>query len=46
MNNPSEGGGMVVIPLTGLTLPHFGACPKTGFGFPTPYVVDFLCSIV
>lgn len=41
MNNPSEGGEMAEIPLTG-----FGAYPKTGFGIPTPYIVDFLCSIV
>jgi hypothetical protein len=30
------------IPLTGLTHPHFYACPKPGPGFPTSYVV--LCS--
>ena len=28
--------GMVVIPLTGLILPPFCACPKLGPGFPTP----------
>jgi hypothetical protein len=31
----------VGISLTGLTLPHFCACPKPGPGFPTSYVVVF-----
>jgi hypothetical protein len=31
-----------VIPLTGLTLPLFPACPKPGPGFPTSYVVFFM----
>jgi hypothetical protein len=26
---------------TGLTLPHFCACPKPGPGFPKPYGVGF-----
>jgi len=30
-----------VISLTGLTLPHFYACPKPGAGFPMPYVLVF-----
>jgi len=29
----------VGIPLTGLTLPHFCACPKSGPEFPTSYVM-------
>jgi hypothetical protein len=29
------------IPLTGLTPPHICACPKTGPGFSTPYVMVF-----
>ena len=29
------------ITLTGLTLPHFCACPKPGSGFPRPYVMFF-----
>jgi hypothetical protein len=29
----------VGIPLTGLTPPHYLACPKSGPGLPTPYVV-------
>jgi hypothetical protein len=32
---------MVGIPLFCLTLPHFCACPKTGPGFPTSYVMVF-----
>jgi hypothetical protein len=28
-----------MIPLTGLTPPHFCACPQPGPGFPTSYVV-------
>ena len=35
----------VGIPLTGLTPPHFYACPKPGPEFPTSYVVVFLCSV-
>ena len=31
----------VGILLTGLTLPHFCACPKPEPGFPTSYVVVF-----
>ena len=31
--------GRFGIPLTGLTPPHFCACPKPGPGFPTTYVV-------
>ena len=31
-----EGGG-VWIPLTGLTPPHFGACPEPGLRFPTSW---------
>jgi hypothetical protein len=31
------------IPLTGLTPPHFCACPKPGPEFPTSYVVGFFC---
>jgi hypothetical protein len=31
--------GKVGIPLTGLTLPYVCACPKTGPGFPTFYVL-------
>jgi hypothetical protein len=31
------------IPLTGLTLPHFCACPKPGTGFPTSYAMVFVC---
>ena len=27
---------------TGLTSPHFCACPKQGFGYPTPYVFNDL----
>ena len=34
--------GWVVILLTGLTPPHFCACPKPGHGFPTSYVVVFV----
>jgi hypothetical protein len=30
--------GRVGIPLTGLTRPHFCACPKPEHGFPTSYV--------
>ena len=33
--------GRVGIPLTCLTLPHFCASPKSGPGFPTPYVLFF-----
>jgi hypothetical protein len=39
--------GLVGIPFTGLTPPHF-TCPKPGLGFPTSdrrYVVIFLCSV-
>ena len=36
--------GRVGIPLTGLTLPHFAACPKPGLAFPTSLVVDFFMS--
>jgi len=36
---------MVGIPLTGLPPPHFCACPNTGPGFPTSYVVVFLCTM-
>ena len=32
----------VWIPLTGLTPPHFGACPEPGLRFPTSYVMVFL----
>ena len=31
-----------MIPLTGLILPLFPACPKPGPGFPTSYVVFFM----
>jgi len=38
--------GRVGILLTDLTSPHFCACPKTGFGFPTScVVVTFLYSV-
>ena len=30
---------------TGLTLPHFCACPNPGTGFPSSYVVVFWCSV-
>jgi hypothetical protein len=33
--------GRAGIPLTGLTIPLFCACPKSGPGFPTSYVVVF-----
>ena len=36
----SEGEGG--IPLTDLNLPHFYACPKSGPGLPTLYVVAFM----
>ena len=36
--------GRVGILLTGLTSAHFCVCPKPGPGFPTSYVVVFLCS--
>ena len=29
-------------PLTGLISPYFCACPKSGDGFPTPYIVFLL----
>ena len=29
------------IPLTGLTLPHYSACPRSGPGLLTTYVVVF-----
>ena len=32
---------VVGIPLAGLTPPHVCACPNTGSGFPTSYVVVF-----
>ena len=32
-----------VIPFFGLTPSHYCACPKPGPGFPTSYVVVFLC---
>jgi hypothetical protein len=38
--------GGVGIPLTGLPLPHFCACPKPGPGFPMLYVMLFLCSMI
>jgi hypothetical protein len=41
INNQEERDG---IPLTGLTHPYLYACPKPGPGFPTSYVVFFLCS--
>jgi hypothetical protein len=34
--------GRVGNPLTGLTLPHYCACPKPGSGYSTPYVMVFL----
>ena len=34
--------GRVGIPLTGIILPHFCACPKPGPGFPTLYVVQLV----
>ena len=34
----------VGIPLTGLTLPHFNACPKPGTGFPITYVSGLFSS--
>ena len=34
------------IPLTGLILPHFCACPKTRTGIPLAYVMVFLCSMI
>jgi len=38
--------GRVESPLTSLTPPHFYACPKPGPGFPVPYVMVFLCSMI
>jgi hypothetical protein len=29
-----------------LTLPHFGAYPKPESGFPVPYVMVFMCSMI
>jgi hypothetical protein len=37
--------GRVEIPSTGLTLPHFCACPKSGPGFPIYMSWSFLCSL-
>jgi hypothetical protein len=37
--------GRVGIPLTGLTLQHFCACPKSEPGFPMSYAVFFLCTM-
>jgi len=34
--------GCVRIQLTGLTPPHFRACPNPGPGFPSSYVLVFL----
>jgi hypothetical protein len=39
MNGLSSHGLVFRIPLNGLTLPHFCACPKPGPGFPTFYVM-------
>ena len=36
----------VGIPITGLPLPYLCACPKSGSGFPMPYVMVFLCSMI
>ena len=35
---------MVQIPLTSLSMPHFCVCPKSGPGFPTSYVMVFVCA--
>jgi len=35
--------GMVVIPLTSLTPPHYCASTKPVPGFPTSYVMVFFC---
>jgi len=44
--NRSRMIGKVGIPINGLILPHFCACPKPGHGFPTSYVmILFLCSM-
>jgi len=37
-----EGWG---VPLSGLTPPHVCACPKPEPGFPSSYVVVFLCLV-
>jgi len=37
----SRGEGLYPITVTGLTPPHFCACPRPGPGFPTTYVVVF-----
>jgi hypothetical protein len=44
MNGLSSHGLVFRIPLNGLTLPHFCACPKPGPEFPTFYVmIVFFC---
>ena len=41
----SRGGGVVII-FTGLTLPHFGTCPRGRDWISNVYVVVFyLCSV-
>ena len=35
----------VDIPLTVIVPPHLCACTKSGIGFPTSYVMGFLCSV-
>ena len=41
VGDPIMKRGRVGIPLTGLPLPHFCACPKPGPGFPMLYVMLF-----
>ena len=46
MNGLSSHGLVFRIPLNGLTLSPFCACPKPGPGFPTFYaMIFFLCSL-
>jgi hypothetical protein len=35
----------VEMPFTGLTLPHFRACPQPGPGLPSSHVMVLLCSV-
>ena len=34
------------IPLADFTTPSLSACPKSGHGFPKPYVLPFVCPMI